>query len=182
MPFATWWRGDPLPALSPLPDFFAQPSSDVHLIAQLTDQIPGTIVDRLRADNHAYIAWLNGEPVAYGWVAKERGGISGLRFSFAVPGGTGYLWDFRTLTEWRGRGVYPHLLQSIIEQEVGIDYFWIGYEPGNEASARGISKAGFRLVCDLVVTDESRVVGLTLFEESERAQAIARMFNLPVVR
>ncbi len=182
MPFATWWRGDPLPALSPLPTFSAQPARDVHLIARLTECSLQSIEARLEADHHPYIAYLDGEAVACGWVAKQRGGIAEFQFSFAIPSGNAYLWDFLTLAQWRGRGVYPHLLQSIIEQEEGIDYFWIGYEPGNEASAHGIRKAGFHEVSDLVIADGDRIEGLTLFEESERAQASVVFFNLPVVR
>jgi GNAT superfamily N-acetyltransferase len=182
MPFATWWRGDPLPDLSALPTFSAHPSTDVHLMARLTNLSLQTIEARFQAGHHLYIAFLDKDPVAYGWVATQQGGISEFQFSFAVPPGNIYLWDFLTLPQWRGRGIYPRLLQSIIQQEALIDYFWIGYEPGNDASARGISKAGFRFVSDLVISPQGRVVGLTLFEESERAQVSAAVFNLPVVR
>ena len=81
---------------------------------------------------------------------------------------------------WRGRGLYPRLLQAILQQEQRVDRFWIGYEPGNEASAHGIKKAGFQVIGDLVIA-EGRVSGLALFGSRERAQASAEVFQLPIV-
>jgi GNAT superfamily N-acetyltransferase len=135
----------------------------------------------LQAENHAYLAFLDETPVAYGWTALKQSGISGFRFSFVVPSRDCYLWDFSTLLPWRGRGIYPRLLQAIIEQEALRHHFWIGYEPGNEASARGISKAGFRLVCDLVISSEGRVSGLSLVDASPQARASASFFQLPIL-
>lgn len=73
-----------------------------------------------------------------------------------------------------------NLLQAIICQESSFDHFWIGYMPDNIALGRGISKVGFQVVSDLVVTDD-RVRGLPLFEASERALASVDVFHLPVV-
>ena len=180
MTFATWWRGDPLPNLSPLPSFSAHHSTDAQLIAQLTNLSLQTIATRFQAGKRLYLAFTRGVPVAYGWVATREGRISDLQLTFALPARNGYLHGFLTLPEWRGRGVYPHLLQSIIRQEPSFDRFWIGYLPDNTASGRGISKAGFQVVSDLVVTD-GRACGFTLFESSERALANADVFHLPVV-
>jgi GNAT superfamily N-acetyltransferase len=185
MPFATWWRGDPLPhlsALAPLPTFSAHPSTDVHLIVRLANLSSQTIDARFQAGHHPYIAFLDENPVAYGWVAMQQGGISELQFSFTLPARNAYLWDFLTLPQWRGRGIYPRLLQSIIHQEPLIDYFWIGYAPGNDLSARGITRAGFRFVSDFVISSDGRVSGLTLFDQSKYALASAALFNLPIVR
>src|SRR5690349_11558726 len=97
MPFATWWRGDPLPALSPLPNFAAHRSTDVALISGLTDLSVPAINARFQAGHYPYIAFIDEIPSAYGWVATQRGGISELHFSFSVPAHTVYLWDFLTL-------------------------------------------------------------------------------------
>jgi GNAT superfamily N-acetyltransferase len=180
MPFATWWRGDPLPALSPLPDFSTHRSTDIALIASLTHLPEPAINTRFQAGHYPYIAAIGEIPVAYGWVATQQAGISELHFSFSVPAHTVYLWDFLTLPQWRGRGIYPHLLQSIIQQESSAEYFWIGYAPGNEASARGMRKAGFHIVGDFVVSND-HITGLTLFDASEQARASADFFLLPVI-
>jgi RimJ/RimL family protein N-acetyltransferase len=181
MPFATWWRNDPLPDLSPLPTFSALRSTDRSLITSLTNLSEQTINARFQAGHYPYIAFVDKTPAAYGWVATQQGGISALHFSFTISPHNVYLWDFLTLTQWRGRGIYPHLLQSIVQQEPSTKRFWIGYEPGNEASARGIRKAGFHIVGDFVISHD-HVSGLTLFDASEHALASPAFFNdLPVI-
>ena len=180
MTFATWWRGDPLPNLPSLSSFSAHPSADAQLIARLTNRLQQAFVARFQAGDRLYLASMNDIPVAYGWVATQEGRISELQWAFALPARNCYLYNFFTPPEWRGRGIYPHLLQAIIRQESSFDHFWIGYMPDNTASGRGISKAGFQVVSDLVVTD-GRVYGLTLFESSERALASVDVFHLPVI-
>jgi RimJ/RimL family protein N-acetyltransferase len=174
------WRGDPLPNLSPLPSFSAHLSTDAQLIAHLTNHSLQTITARFQKGNRLYLAFMSDIPVAYGWVATQEGSIAALQLVFALPARNCYLHSFRTFSEWRGRGIYPHLLQSIIRQEPSFDRFWIGYLPDNIASGRGINKAGFHVVSDLVVT-ENRVCGLTLLESSKRALASADVFHLPIV-
>ena len=172
MPFAAWWRGDPLPALPPLPEFTVEWAPDSALVERLTG-LPRAEVQRRHANgNQAVAALLADEPAGYGWVARERGAIAELDFAFALPPGNRYLWDFATLAQYRGRGVYPHLLQAILRQESasGAERIWIGYEAGNGASARGIAKAGFAEVGDLV-TEDARVTGLVLYGAGERARA-----------
>lgn len=180
MTFATWWRRDSLPDLSPLPTFSAHLSTDIEEIAQLTNRSPQIIATRLQAGNRPYLAFMGDTPVAYGWVATQEGSISDLQLFFAISPENCYLYSFLTVPEWRGRGIYPHLLQTIIRQEEQIQRFWIGYLPNNAASGRGIEKAGFHIVSDLVVS-ENYVSGITLFELSEQAQASADFFRLPVV-
>ncbi|WP_201390205.1 GNAT family N-acetyltransferase [Ktedonobacter sp. SOSP1-85] len=180
MPFGTWWRGTPLPDLSPLRTFSARISTDTQLITRLANLSKPEIDDRFQTGKHLYIAFISEVPVAYGWVATREVNFPHFQFSFTIPSRNCYLWDFLTLPEWRGRGIYPHLLQTIIRQEPLVDRFWIGYEPGNEASASGIRKAGFQVVTDFVIA-EGRISGLTLFDSSECAQASADFFNLPIV-
>jgi GNAT superfamily N-acetyltransferase len=182
MPFATWWRGDPLPDLPPLPELSVERSRDVPLIARLTKQSEQTIAALFEAGHHPYIAFIDKQPTAYGWVATQRGGIAELHFSFAVADHAIYLWNFLTLPEWRGRGIYPHLLQEIIRQEQTIERFWIGFEPGNDASEHGITKAGFEVVGDFVITpDMQHITALILFNTGTHARASAAFFNLPIV-
>lgn len=153
MPFATWWRGDPLPELPSLPGLTVRRSLNRALINQMTGLTRPAIEGRIKADNVFFAALLDREPAAYGWVALHEGRIDELAFRFAVPPGNAYLWDFETLPPWRGRGIYPRLLQGITAQLSGVDRFWIGYDARNSASARGIEKAGFVAVGDLTIVD-----------------------------
>src|SRR4051812_73628 len=101
MPFATWWRGDLLPELPPLPRFEARRSTDHALIGRITGLPEPTIEARLGSGNDLFVALVAGEPAGYGWLARRSGGIDELDFSFEVPAGNAYLWDFVTLPAWR---------------------------------------------------------------------------------
>ena len=104
------------------------------------------MVRRLEEGHHVFLLRVDGEPAAYGWSATGPAHIGGLALSLEVPPGQRYLWDFVTLPAFRGRGLYPHLLQEIVRrQSAEAEWFWIGHEPHNDASRRGILKAGFEL-------------------------------------
>ena len=179
MPFATWWRGDTLPKLSPLPSLSTRRVTRWDEAQRITGLTEDRVLLRYQAGHRPYAAFLEDAPVAYGWAARETGGIDELDFSFTVPAGNCYLWDFVTLPDWRGRGLYPRLLQAILAEEDDVGRFWIGYEAGNKASARGIAKAGFRVVGDLVVSD-GRVTSFVVFEDGERARVAGELFDLPL--
>ncbi|MGE3270494.1 MAG: GNAT family N-acetyltransferase [Chloroflexota bacterium] len=179
MPFATWWRGDPLPVLTALPGFSARPVTRWAEAQTVTGLTEGRVIDRLSDGNTLYAAYLAGQPAGYGWLARQVGRISELHLSFTMPPGNAYLWDFVTAPAYRGRGVYPHLLQAILAEEDALTRFWIGYEAHNTASARGIEKAGFQVIGDLVV-QAGEVSAVTLENRGERGRAIADIFGLPV--
>jgi len=180
MAFGTWWRGDHLPELAPLSNISICVSTDSQLIARLAEISLPEIAARFQAGNKLYLAYLDGLPVAYGWVAMREGSIDGLHLFFTIPAGNCYLWDFKTLPAWRGRGIYPHFLQLIIQQEQALDRFWIGYVPGNTPAFRAISKAGFQFLADMTITS-GRASGLLLLTASDRSQACSAFFNLPIV-
>jgi GNAT superfamily N-acetyltransferase len=149
----TWWRGDPLPALAPLPGFRVVATNQYSLIAELAQLAVDETQRRVHGDHQPYIAYLDGQPVAYGWSAAREGAIQELELEFAIPAHNRYLWDFATLPAWRGRGVYPRLLQAVLQLEAAmVDRFWIGHTADNMASRRGIIKAGFQQVEALVAS------------------------------
>ncbi|HMQ31674.1 MAG TPA: hypothetical protein PKD53_13175, partial [Chloroflexaceae bacterium] len=97
-------------------------------------------------------------PVAYGGVATRRPGIEEVDIDSRLPDRRYALWDFSTLPAWRGRGVYPRLLQAILRREAPrADWFEISHELGNDASRRGILRAGFHLSNQIVLTEEGQV-------------------------
>lgn len=176
MPFATWWRGDSLPELPPLPGFSIRRWTDCERIERLNLLSPSRVKLRLGSDNDFYVALLDEVPVGYGWVGYAVGAIDELFLRFSVPPGNAYLWDFATLPTFRGRGVYPHLLQAIVRALDDVERFWIAYEAHNEASARGIEKAGFQVVGELVM-ERYRVTGFEAMGTDERAQIAKAMLT-----
>lgn len=152
----TWWRGDALPPLAPLPGLRCEPTTDVALLARLHDQAPEKIATRLADANTAYVAFFGDEPAGYGWSGANAIGV-GDKFWPITPPNRG-LWDFATLPAFRGRGMYPHLLQAILRREEHeAEKFWIGHRIDNIASQRGIEKAGFQLVSFAVLTPERQI-------------------------
>lgn len=154
----TWWTGDGLPALAAIEGFAAGSAADIEGLAALTGLAPDEVSGRLAAGNRCYVARLGGEAVGYGWVADGGAAIGELDLAFRLEAVDRYLWDFVTLPAWRGRGLYPHLLQAILRAEDGAR-LWIINAPENAASARGIAKAGFAEVGSLAFTRGGGEVG-----------------------
>jgi hypothetical protein len=110
---------------------------------------------RLANDNKAYVAFLDGVPTAFGWMAMGKARIGELNHEFILPVGHRYLWNFRTLYTFRGLGIYPRLLQSILSTEGQTsECFWIMHAPENKASGQGIRKAGFKFIGKISVVKD----------------------------
>ena len=71
MPFATWWRGDPLPELAPLPSWSARRITRWDEARRITGLTEDRVVLRFQAGHRPYAAFLDDEPVAFGWAAKH---------------------------------------------------------------------------------------------------------------
>ena len=114
---------------------------------------------RFLNDNLAFVAYWNGSPAAFGWMAVGKARIGELNHEFALPESHRYLWNFRTLAEFRGKGIYPRLLQSIMASDIALaECFWIMHAPENTASEIGIRKAGFELVSQVSVVEGGEVI------------------------
>lgn len=139
------------------------------------------IAARVETVHRPYVAWIGATPVAYGWSAAGRTRFGLPPVSFSVPPGDRYLMDFATLPAWRGRGIYPGLLQAILEAEAtDAARFWVLHHRGNVASARGIEKAGFKLAAEIWFLDEGGL-GLVDAGSEERAREGGGLLGLPVV-
>jgi GNAT superfamily N-acetyltransferase len=176
--FYTWWRGDPLPDLEPIPGFELRATDDASLLERLSDLSLAELRERIERGHQPYLALIDGEPAAYGWSAWKRAEIGELGVDFALPEGDRYLWDFVTLPDYRGMGIYPHMLQGIIRaEETDAERFWIGHDVDNVASARGIEKAGLPVIGEVWLRDGEPVyVGR---EPRERAEMAAERLKLP---
>ena len=181
MALFTWWRGDLLPSLRELDGFHAAASDDTQLLAPLTGLEVTEVQRRLRSHHRPYVAYLGTTPVAYGWVALEGADIGELDLQFTLPQGDRYLWDFKTLPAWRGRGIYPRLLQAILHAESrDAERFWIIHAPENGASQAGIEKAGFRVAGELSFR-RNEGAGLVPGDLPARARVGAALLGVPLV-
>ncbi len=177
--FYTWWRGDPLPALPLMPDLILEPAADEPLLASVTGLTPDELESRIRQGHQAWLASIDGESVGYGWAATTNADIGELGITLHLPPGNRYLWNFVTLSPWRGRGIYPQLLQAMIAGDPGVERFWIGHDLDNDASARGIIRAGFRSTGTLYRRPDGQFVMLAE-GPVDRATAGAALLDVPV--
>ena len=181
MALATWWRGDSVPALSLLPGFRVEASHDEHLIAHINQLAPDEVHQRMHTGHQPYLAYLQQAPVGYGWMATQDASIGELGLHFALPATERYLWDFATLPEWQGYGIYPRLLQHILMQQSStVERVWIIHAPENSPSGVGMTKAGLLPVGQLSFRSDGGV-GLAPFESRERAQTGAALLGIPLI-
>ena len=182
MSFATFWIEDTLPSIASLPGFSVGPAFDWNELAEI-NRISLDEVMKRRGDGHRpYVARIDGEPVAYGWLATRKISIGELDINVELSQDDRYLWDFATLPDWQGRGLYPRLLQAILEQELqNAKRFWIIHAPENLPSGAGMSKAGFEFVGQLSFTVDGKV-GLAPYADStERARIGADLLQVPLI-
>lgn len=176
----SWWHGNPLPQLPPIHGFSASRNDAPGLLNMWFGLDESEVEVRVREGNVPYVAHLDGEPAAYGWSAWRYGQIGELGLEFEIPSGNRYLWDFVTLPSLRGRGIYAQLLQEILRMEVEeAERFWIGHEPGNVASSKGILRSGFRVTGGVWFRGSQLVfVGQ---DDLDRASAAASLLQVPLL-
>ena len=182
MSLATYWIEDPLSSLPALPGFDVMIDFDLHELTGINRISPSEGHARLNDGHLPYVARMDGQPVGYGWVATRTASIGELDLQFEFSSDDRYLWDFATLPDWQGRGLYPRLLQTILEREKGnAKRFWIIHAPENLPSGAGMSKAGFEFVGQLSFTADGSV-GLAPFSDTlDRARCGANLLNVPLI-
>ena len=165
---------DTLPPLQPLNGLDIRQNSEPSFMAEIGQTTLHEVENRFAAGHKAYVAYLHGRPAAFGWVATQTARIGELNHEFRLPPRHRYLWNFRTLVAYRGLGIYPHLLQSILKQEsADAECTWIMHAPENTASERGIGKAGFTLTGQVSVINGSEVI----FTTGSQAQLLEEVLN-----
>jgi hypothetical protein len=137
---------NPLPEINIPSGLSIEESTDITLLSRLGDTSENEIISRFANDHLAYVAFLHGTPAAFGWMARGKAFIGEVAHELVLPIANRYLWNFRTLPQFRGLGIYPALLQFMIRHEKKGEHFWIIHAPENKSSMRGIIKAGFEFV------------------------------------
>jgi GNAT superfamily N-acetyltransferase len=179
MALATWWASDALLDLTSLENFQVRLAEDNAELASINRITPTEVSQRRRSGHLPYMGYVDGTAVTYGWVATREASIGELNLVFSIPTGSRYLWDFATLPEWQGKGLYPRLLQAIVQREQA-EQFWIIHAPENLPSGAGIQKAGFQSVGQLSFQYDKRL-GLIPFTQLERARIGAALLGVALI-
>ena len=179
MALATWWASDPLMDLTPLADFQVRLAGDDARLAAINRITVAEVEQRRSAGHLPYVGLMDGTAVTYGWVATREASIGELNLVFPIAPDSRYLWDFATVPEWQGRGLYPRLLQAIVQAERA-ERFWIIHAPENLPSGAGMQKAGFQAVGQLSFQRDSRL-GLIPLGLPERARIGAAMLGVALI-
>lgn len=129
------------------------PESASVLASTMGVEASTDILKRFENGRRCYAAWVEDEIAAYGWVSLDEEFIGELKLRLKLLEGEAYIWDCATLPAFRQRHLYSALLVHIIRelQAEGLCRVWIGADLENIASQRGIARAGFHHIADLVV-------------------------------
>ena len=91
-----------------------------------------------------FFGWMNqGRVVSFGWVTYKDRTVGPVRFTDKIN--RVFLFNFYTLQEYRGRGLYSALLvdiRTVLRKENRTEFI-IDVNAKNETSLKGIQKAGF---------------------------------------
>lgn len=149
----------PLPGLPEMHDLDIKETDDAFLMSILGKITVQQATRRLANDNKAFVAYYKNIPAAFGWMAMGKAKVGELNHEIILPLNHRYLWNFRTLEEFRGLGIYPRVLQFVLRTGYATaDCFWILHAPENAASEKGIVKAGFRFAGHVSVLKNNHVV------------------------
>ncbi len=155
----TIWVQDldgPSPAISPLVAATFSPLGPEcapELVAAAGADHSEEILHQFETGRRCYAARVDAEIAAYGWVSMEEEFIGELNLRLRLLPGEAYIWDCATLPPFRRIHLYSALLTYILS-ELRNERFcrvWIGANLENIASQRGIDRAGFRRVADVVI-------------------------------
>ena len=114
----------------------------------------GEICKRLAAGRQCYAARVGNNIIAYGWVSFDDEMVGELNLRLSLISGEAYIWDCATLPAYRQQHLYSALLSFIVEElfhKQPVCRVWIGADLDNIASQRGIARAGFQHVANLLV-------------------------------
>jgi RimJ/RimL family protein N-acetyltransferase len=122
-----------------------------HVIASVAALGPCDPEDcdrRLERGDLCYGAWVDGELAHYSWVQLTgEHPIRSAGIAIAIEPGDRWIYNSRTSERFRGRGVYPAVLQYVATEQLaaGASCVWIYTSESNARSMHAIEKAGFRL-------------------------------------
>jgi ribosomal protein S18 acetylase RimI-like enzyme len=149
--------GDNMPVIQPeCPAVFSRvmPESAAALAAAMGPGSLEEIHKRFSAGRHCYAARVGGEIASYGWVSFDEEMVGELDLRLRLLYGEAYIWDCATLPAYRQQHLYSALLSYILHElctRQPVCRVWIGADLENIASQRGIARAGFHRIANLLV-------------------------------
>ena len=121
----------------------------------LIEEVQGKrLVDRrFGRDEICFVAIHEGYVVSYIWGSRGKVGVEEISLAVKTAPGEIYLYDAFTLEPWRGKNLYPSVLQRALEygRDLKLDRSTIFVEAKNTPSIRGVTKAGFTLFQKLLL-------------------------------
>lgn len=126
----------------------------VPVLASSTSSLTLTEINkRLESGRQCYVAVVDRQIAAYGWVSFVEEDIGELNLRIKLLPGESYIWDCATLPAFREKLLYSALLIHILGElhAQNICRAWIGADLENTPSQKGIARAGFHHVADLVI-------------------------------
>ena len=155
----TIWAFDldqPIPAINPaINATFSRVGIDsiMKLAAVMGPNTSTEILKRLESGRRCYVAQVENRFVAYGWVSFDEEFIGELNLRLRLLPGEAYIWDCATLPAFQRKHLYSALLANIL-LDLNTDHLhrvWIGADFENVTSQKGIARAGFKHIADLVL-------------------------------
>lgn len=146
----------PPPVVTPLlPATFGQvDSTNINELAEvMVGDDPAEINKRFDTGRRCYAARVDGVIAAYGWVSFDEEFIGEQHLRLRLSADEAYIWNCVTLPAFRRNYLYSALLAYIVRKlfEERLSCVWIGADQDNLPSQRGIARAGFTCVADLLV-------------------------------
>jgi len=142
------------------------------------------VLKRFEKGSRCYAARVDSRLAAYGWVSFEDEFIGELNLRLRLLPNEAYIWNCATLPDFRHNLLYSTLLVHIVGElkKEPLSRIWIGADMDNVPSQRGIARAGFTHVADLVVARvltlrQVWVVGLPNVPESIVGEARRAFLN-----
>lgn len=178
MSLYTFSKTDSMPSIKMIDGIRMEECFNVELLSEIGAITVDDVMKRLANGHTAFVAYMNNQPAAFGWMARQKAQIGELNHQMKLPEGNRYLWNFRTLETFRGLGIYPALLQFIMNAEMGnADRFWIIHAPENKSSLSGIIKAGFQFVGKLYINENGHVA----IEKNRRSDGYKMMLAIMAI-
>jgi len=180
MSLYTFSKTDTMPSIKMIAGVRMEECFNVELLSEIGAITVDDVMKRLANGHTAFVAYMNNQPAAFGWMARQKAQIGELNHEMKLPEANRYLWNFRTLETFRGLGIYPALLQFIINFEIkSADRFWIIHAPENKSSLNGIVKAGFQFIGKLY-TNENGNAAIETNSISDAYREMLASMNIPV--